>query len=369
MSVNHNPENQADRRPARIVHLLGGVRAIDIQAEVVRLQIGPKMQSLRFRTPKYEHLYQTLTAFGLTPIGVEFPRSFPDRDDLASDWDCFFPTLGFRVMDERQEWSNIRHTAGRSGDHSAYDIASRCVTYLDLLNFRLMQLSASYNRMLRSSIAGNASPGQLTSNAYMREIDAAVHAFVADAGSFRDLIAEIVWRIIIKGDGKVTRFSSFLKRAEGASSASAKELIEAGGSGGWIHNLSNLRNDIVHVAPVGRAASFHYCQVREVRFAGNFRISILHYPLLAANETVWENSTHDLLFTQENEAAIKVALAEYQAYVDSSIDGLQYAWQTIQRLAELLTRVRIETGLRGEMATITDKDLVGEITIHRSGGP
>lgn len=369
MAKKPEPEGKKEWKPARIVHLLGGLRAVDGRAESVLIQIAPNRQLLRFATPKYEQLYATLGGLSQTAIGVEFPHPLTWEGRMAADWECFFPTLGFRVMEERRAWSNIRHSASRSGEAQVYDAASRCVTYLDLLDIRLMELSSAYNRVLRAGIAEDTKPGHLFSNSYMREIDAAIHAFVADAGSFRDLIAEIVWEFAIRGDGEVTRFSSFIKKAKGTSSPVGAELLEAGEGEGWLSILTDLRNNIVHVAPVGRSAGFHFCEVREVPCGRVNVVPTLHYPLLSANGKIWGGAAKDMVFTSENEPAIKAALAEYKEYLAGSIDGLTYAWQTIQRFAELLTRIRTETELHGETPTITDKDIIGEVKVHPPSKP
>ena len=369
MAKKPEPEGKKEWKPARIVHLLGGLRAIDGRAESVLIQVAPNKQLLRFATPKYEQLYATLGGLGQTAIGVEFPHPLTWQGRMAADWECFFPTLGFRVMDERRAWSNIRHSASDNGQHDEYDSSTRCVTYLDLLSIRLLELSEAYNHALREGIADESKFGQLFSNSYMREIDAAIHAFVADAGSFRDLIAEIVWKFALKGDGEVTRLSSFLRKAKGTTSPVGAELLAAGEADGWLNILTELRNNIVHVAPVGRAAGFHFCELRKFSCGAESSVPVLHYPLLDANGRVWDNASHNIAYMSKNPPAMKAALASYKDYVASSIDGLTYAWQTIQRFAELLTRIRAETGLHGETPTITDKDIVGEVKVHLPSKP
>lgn len=52
MAKKPEPEGKKEWKPARIVHLLGGLRAIDGRAESVLIQIAPNKQLLRFATPK-----------------------------------------------------------------------------------------------------------------------------------------------------------------------------------------------------------------------------------------------------------------------------------------------------------------------------
>lgn len=356
--------NQPDRKqPPRVVHLLGGLRAIDVRSEQVVVQIAPNLPVLAIKTPEYAHLYAVLSRLSLTPIGVEFPNGLTMEGRMPPDWQAFFPGMGFRLMDERNAWSNIRHSASRDGEHAIRLVASKCVTYLDLLNIRLLQLSAAYSRTLRAQMFDGGKPHGFFSNGYMREIDAAVHAFLSDAGSFRDLVAEIVWRFVLKEPGQVTTLATFLKKAKGSSLPLVRQILEAGKDGSWLHSFSELRNNIVHVAPVGRSQTFHYCELREIAVGADSKVPRLHYAVLGKDGRIWQDSGEDTDFN--NEAAIKAALEQYRAYFADSIDGLSFASQTIERMMALLTQVRAATGFKGKMMTITDDDIIGDIKVTR----
>ncbi len=356
-------ENANSERPMppRLIHLIGGLRAVDAGVDKVFIQTSGAQRLLEFATPNYAQLYAVLRRFGLPPIGVEFLRG-PSLDGLiAPGWQSFFPKHGFRLMDERQAWAEIRHLASRDGNGEVVKIASKCVTYLDLLNIRLRQLSNAYNGCLRESWAGEQKYNRLFSNSYMGEIDAAIHAFVADTASFRDVISEIVWRFVLNEKAPITRFSSFRKNARDHSHELAQELLEAGRDDSWLGRFSMLRNNITHVAPVGRSQTFHFCEVRAVKVGPSASAPSLHYPVLARDGTLWQDNAADLRFSSDNEDAIKSALEGYREYLVESVDGLTYAWELLERIGELLTRVRLATGLRGEMPHITDADIIGEI--------
>jgi len=349
------------KQPPRIVHLLGGLRAIDVRAEQVIVQIASNLPVLAIQTPAYAHLYAVLGRLGLIPIGVEFPHALTMEGRMPPDWQAFFPAMGFRLMDERNAWSNIRHSASRDGEHAIRLAASKCVTYLDLLNIRLLQLSAAYNRTLRAQMVGGGKPHGFFNNGYMREVDAAVHAFLSDAGSFRDLVAEIVWRFVLKETDQVTTLATFLKKAKGSNLPLVQELLEAGKDGGWLHSFSDLRNNIVHVAPVGRSQTFHFCEVREVTAVANAMVPSLHYAVLNKDGRIWQDLSDETDFNDKE--AIKAALEQYRTYFAESIDGLAFASKTIERMMALLTQVRAATELKGERMKITDADIIGEIKV------
>lgn len=326
------------------------------------MQIAADLSLAKFPTPEYAQLYAKLMKRGLSVIGVEFVSRDTYEGSRAPDWQCTFPATGFELRAELMAWSEIRHAAYADNRPDIADVAARCKTYLDLLSIRVWQLSKAYNQMLRAWRVGDGKIGHHFGNTFMPHIDAAMHGFLSDAGSFRDLIAEIAWRFLLGGDASVTTLASFLKKAKASTDPIAQEIIAAGQDGQWLKRFTDLRNDIVHVAPVGRSSSFHACQVREHDCGNGIKLPALHYPILAADGTVWKGEGEP--FDHNDEPAIIAALQRYDEFLSSSIDGLDYAWRTLGQFVELLRKVRGGTGFRGEMMTITDDDIIGEVTFR-----
>ncbi len=347
----------------RIVHLLGGLRAIDLREDKVLIQIALERPLIEFATPKYPQLYSSLKQLGLTPIGVEFPHTASLKGLSPSDWQCFFPTSGFLLMDERRAWSEIRYLAIKEGKFDVVEVAANCTTYLDLLDIRLMQLSVAYNASLRSQNLKTSEDNFLFSNGFMREIDAAIHGFVADTGSFRDHIAETVWHHILEQSEPLGTFSSFLKKIKTNLHKVAVQLSSAGQKGEWLYNFSTLRNEIVHVAPVGRSSEFHFCQLRNQICDPSLTLPFLHYPILDSDNTVWTADDGKKAIYSQDEAAIKAALKQYSNYVENSLDGLAYASQTLEHMVKLIRDVRVASGWKGKIPTLTDADIVGDVEI------
>lgn len=314
-----------------------------------------------FAAPKYAELYQSLISLGLVPIGAEFVYDQSYRGMDAPDWECAAPAGGFQMLAERRIWSDIRTAAFTDGNRLVADIASRSKTYLDLLSIRILQLSNAYNQALRA--ARDVKPDHFFGNRFQPYIDAALHAFVADAASFRDLIAETVWRTILGGGPEVTTLSSFLKKAKQNPHPLATSILAEGQAGGWLKILSDLRNEVIHVAPVGRSQSFHFCQAREVP-CGEKKLTLLHYPLLAEDGSIRRGDDDDFVDFSD-EAAIRANLEEYRAYCATSIDGLRYAWETTGKLVNLHREARLAASFRAERVTITDADIIGPVTVLR----
>ncbi|WP_438731068.1 hypothetical protein ACR9YC_05740 [Parasphingorhabdus sp. DH2-15] len=357
-------KDSLSHRHPRIVHILGGLRAVDFGRENVTVAISPEIALLKFPTPEFSQLYRYLNNLNLVPIGVEFPNSLTAERKAPADWQSLFTNTGHLLMTERRAWSEIRHYAAAEANEETFRVASKCATYLDLINIRLFQLSNAYNRTLNGRYLNGWQANHLCSDGFMGEIDAAVHAFAADSGSFRDLIAEIVWRYILKENATVTTLGTFIKKSKNHDNGLAQEILTAADDGGWLKSLSNLRDSIVHIAPFGMSDPFHEYQVRELILNEATKIPRIHYPLLKKSGTVY---TKEEAFPPNNdEDSFHKMVSDYNSFVNESIDGLTYAWQQIERLGSLLSRVRIATDLKHKPITITDDDVVGDIKVHTS---
>ena len=201
-----------------------------------------------------------LNGLSLAPLGCEFVNEASYQGLQPPDWEITSPKGGFAILAERNDWNNVRSAKIKIGEFETADIAARTSTYLKLLAIRLLQLSQAYNNML---ICWAESPTQLTGhlidNAYMNYVDAAVHGFVADAASFRDLIAESIWRLFLRREPNVTTLTTFIKQAADSSCPLTQSVLDAAREGGWLFNFSKLRNDIIHVAPIGRGSGKRMC--------------------------------------------------------------------------------------------------------------
>jgi hypothetical protein len=195
-------------------------------------------------------------------------------------------------------------------------------------------------------------------NTFRRYIDAAIHAFVGDAASFRDLLAETTWRLVLRGTEPVRKLSAFLRAAKSTNQPIAQEILEASNEGGWLKGLTDLRNHITHVAPVGRGSSLQFCQPRVLTIASEVQVLCMHYPLLDESGAVRE---HPFPVDKEK-TAIKKALENYKSFADTSQDALQYAWVTLNKLVQLFAEVRSVCALRSEIPHLTDADIIGKPT-------
>lgn len=315
------------------------------------------MPVLEFPAPEYAYVGAHLRGLGFDVVGIEFVSHRTITKESAPDWTCISPNGEPRARLERQAWAEVRHAASRDNDTVSRYAAARAQTYVGLLGIRSWEVSSSYNNALNSWYLGGAQRGRLYSNGFLSRIDAAVHAFIADACCFRDLLAEMVSRCVLCHEKPVTTLSGLLKRLQDEPHPLAIEIKTAGEDGGWLKNLTELRNNIMHVAPVGRSSSFHDFSIR-FSHPGNradLEAPSLWYPLLTPQEALPPEPVEP---DWNDEDEIRAALDGYWAFHQESLDGLSYLWRTFDKLLRLGEDIRVAAGFRREMPTITDDDVI-----------
>ena len=293
--------------PPRIIHLPGGLRALDGGSDTISVQVNTTMQLARFDAPPYAQLCSILAGLGLSTIGIEFVNASTYAGHYPPDWEIAAPTGGFVAMEERNQWRSIRHAAHTAGDHALADMAARSASYLSMMAIRLIELSNRYNLMLANWMRGDRKPGRLFVDLNLPYIDAAIHAFVADAGSYRDLLAEITWRVVLGKTPKIRKLAKLIREEAATGHPIAASLIAGASGTGWLKQFGDLRDVIVHVAPIGRNTDMHSCTVRERRF-GQGDVPTLHYPLLDADGSVHRA---DDVFDISSNSAAREGIARY----------------------------------------------------------
>lgn len=348
--------------PPRLLHLPGGLRLLDERTDKIVLQLHARKVYATIATPEYSQVYATAAQIGLPTIGVEFPTLDTLRGVAAPDWQAASPSKGFALRAERNAWTQVKTLAHREGREFDADLANRAFTYLGLAAIRLFELSNCYSRALiafdhESDARQNI--GLLFGDGFVTSLEAAIHAFAADAASFRDLIVEAAWRLLAFGDQPVRKIERFLGQYASGTHPIGDELWSVA-KGGWLGQLSYLRNEITHAAPIG-GRGMRDCTVRAHQL-GDGILPRLHYPLFGSDGKLFDDAL-DADFVDDERA--RATIERYKAWSDSSVDALNYAWRVTDQLVELLARVRIASGIRGEMPSITENDIIGPVVLKR----
>lgn len=337
----------------RIFHILGGLRAVDNGRGDICVGVASNPRLCAIARPPKKQLYTVMCEANLQPIGGEIIYHLAQTiGAMPPTWETSYNGRT-KAKDARVMWANIRADTARRGQREICDLAGRITTYLELLSIRIRQLSDAYNATLNAHLINQSSikPG-LFSTIYMVEIEAALHAFFADAASFRDLLAESCWRLVLRQGGReVTRMRTFLNKAKNSSDPIAQELVRAGAAGGWIKNLTDVRNDIVHVAPVAQSQEHSFCDLRMVEVDQDGRVPILHYPLTQKDGSIRRPSDRFVDYSEKTN--VERSLEEYREFVKDSMDALENAWRTFSRLVELSESIRMDAGLTAGIPIIT----------------
>lgn len=350
--------------PLRLLHLPGGLRLLDERTDKIVLQLHARKIYATIATPDYSQVYATVAEIGLPTIGVEFPTLETLRGVAAPDWQPASPLRGFALRAERKAWSQVRTLAQREGRESGADLANRAVIYLDLAAFRLFELSNCYSRALIAfdfDSDARQKIGYLFHNGYGTALNAAIHAFAADAASFRDLIVEATWTLLEFGNHQVRKIERFLKHYTIGKHPIGDELMSVAENGGWLDQFSTLRNEITHAAPIG-GRGMRDCTVHAHQL-GEGILPRLHYPLFGSDGKLFDDA---LDVDPTDDALVCANIERYKVWSDDSVDALDYAWWVTDQLVQLLARVRMASRIRGEMRTITDKDIIGPV-VFKSG--
>lgn len=348
----------------RIVHLAGGLRAVDLNQDKVWIEVTPGYRLGSFPTPPYPQLYHALHQVGFRPIGVDFLTNHSFSDGAPPDWEVFRGGSGMYAMVAERAWSGVRYAASKSGSASLEALSSRTRTYLRLVPMRLRQISEAYNLSLARAISKPTAVelGNLFNNEWTGHIDAAIHAFLADAGALRDVLSETIWRTILgNDDNKVSSLSGLLRNTK-SETHPLVVYVQESAKDGWLFKLSDLRNHVVHVAPVADSQEHHMCELRALNGPTKVDIPSLHLALLDKMGSVrkLENTYVDY----NNEDAIKASLDNYVEYVKNSLDALNVCEEFCFQLVDLSTRIKNAGGFEEREMIVTAEDMAGPPTFY-----
>jgi hypothetical protein len=363
--MNSLGDQQREPVPAlRVVHLTGGLRAVDLNDGKVWIEISPDHRFGHFETPPYPQLYDVLQKLGFETIGIDFLENHVFAGAMPPDWQTFRLGSGCYDLVAERAWSHVGHAADQNSDLILKILAGKIRTYLRLIPIRLRQLSDAYNQSLRSAVSKPAPTeiGNHFDNGWTTYIDAAVHAFLSDASAFRDVLAETIWRIILKRESvAVTSIRGLIKHARSEDHPLVSTVLESTREG-WLRELSDLRNHIVHVAPVSQSQEHHFVELRGFEAPDGQTLPTIHLPLLSADGSV-RIPTREVI-PYRDEAAIMASLQSYVAYSAAGQDALLVCNGYCFKLVELAMNIKMAANLKEEEFVVTDADMAGPPTFY-----
>ncbi|WP_312626680.1 hypothetical protein [Scandinavium sp.] len=332
----------------RTVFLFGGpVASIEPQSDIVLLWPNTKDgKEVQIKLDKYEKLFYALNKYNLKIIGVEFttnysefsgesPRQFRGYIEQERHWSNW---------DATQKWSGIALSSFRNKNGLSYDLSNRISFQLTSINNRLKNLALSYQNQLNAlALKDNFKNGQRFQDGFTDLVYQEFHSFLFDAGILRDNLCEYVYHFsndgACKQDGKeITTAGGLLKVLKKMVVCTELEsyLKNEMGPGGWLFELGNYRDLVMHSAPINIASHRLYAIHESIALPGNKELLSVRFPLPANPEKLYgercKKSDFDKYIEHFKELS-RFSIEERGAY-----DCLEYA----HKVFGLLTNLSLE---------------------------
>ncbi|MCE2904082.1 MAG: YcnI family protein [Anabaena sp. CoA2_C59] len=249
----------------RIVHLVGGLKAINKTGSEVIIPLGSNDPMPTFSIDRYHDLPLNLISLGFKIVGIDYyetsqqikgyypPMWHPFHADQANNNSC---------LHAERNWSRLAYAAFKAEKMELMDICSRIAFEVRACNLRLRQLSEAYNVELWSLCEQQQfSPGKIeTLNSFSIYLE--THDLLRELCTLRDYLAEFVANFVLKSslntNDRIRLMNSLRKqilKVNITDNSLASELCEITNEsdGGWLAKLSAYRDLVVHYVPLGQA--------------------------------------------------------------------------------------------------------------------
>jgi hypothetical protein len=360
--------NPIDPWPSsRLFHLTGGVRAYNLEGPETDFEpmvLGDKV--CKIRVPNYASAYKHIESLGVQVIGVDFyTHALELKGEAPPHWRVF--SRGWPTATQAQQWAEISHAAFEEKNGHLWDLASRISQQVRTCDWQLRQVSQAYAAQLmgrykqKSIAAGSRFVDGFTNLAYI-----AIQSYLIDACTLRDYLAEFLahftWKQLLKAEevidsltGLRTKILLRVPRPDPLADFISTSIAD----GGWLRQLGEYRNLIVHTAPLAMAGGRWFATIEHRPFPESHMMPILRLPLPTNPSQLKKERSSGKLFTDFN--------AQFEAFTRAVkgqvpwVDGLDYLWTTHVQLADLAAQVASTSPVKGKMMTFDDSNIIGEI--------
>jgi len=362
---------------SRIVHLAGGCRAINTNNPGPTVDLHPittNGKQAGFTLPRYGAIYHSLQSLGLIIVGVEFySHVLEARGKVPPNWRPYHgtATTAWPWDETDMKWSHISHNAHKRKNGRLWDLASRISHQMRVCSWRLRQISEAYREQLFAKCDGSEfRRGQRFEDGFTWLAYLSIQSFLVDACILRDYLAEFSARFI---------YASHLKSARVAVTSMAglkKNILDtiadvdavtqflraATSDGGWLKELGEYRDLVVHSAPLAKAEQklFAVCDVIDIGESGG-SLPCVKFPIPENPQSISKmRATGGLFedFTLQFEAFVKAIASEMP-----NRDGLVYAHNVMSKLATLSAMLADKSPLPPEMMGFDESNIIGGVWI------
>lgn len=318
------------------------------QSDCVKIWPVSENGLIEITLSSYKELYQALNTLGLNIVGVEFTTTHDEFSDLSpKEFRGYIkqPKV-FCNWDAIQKWGGLSLSAFENKNGLSYDLAMKIRFQLSTLNKKLNDLFSSYQQQLKSVVLKDKfKHGQRFLNGYTDLVYQDFHSFLFDAGILRDNLCEYIYNFstdeYYKKDGKIVTTAGGLKKAINKSdnlNALGEYLKKEMSDGGWLFELGNYRDLVMHSAPICVANHNIYAIQEYISLNNGVRIPSVRFPLPANPEKIYNERSRKEFdkFIENFKQFNRLAIKERGKY-----DCLEYA----HKVFGLLSNLSLETAM------------------------
>ncbi len=357
---------------ARIIHLVGGFRAINNFDPIVEFAPNTLEGKIgQFKIGSYGAIYNSLKSLSIGIIGVDFYSHILEVEgSVPPNWRSFHRTKNTSWPTEElaQKWSNIGHAAFKNKHGQLWDIGSRIGYQLRVCDWRLREISEAYSNQLNARVKLNDfKVGQCFEDGFSWLTYLSLQSFLVDACILRDYLAEFASGFVYKdivdmGNCKITAMGPLKKKVLNKIKDNddfTKELRQETNRNGWITLLGNYRDLVVHSAPLAQAERklFSVCDKLAIDESGSLPIIRCPIPENPAQIlTSRSTGSHFADFDNQFNAFAKAANGDIPM-----IDGLDYASVVLGNLAKLSMLAADKSPLAPQIMVFNSSNIIGDV--------
>lgn len=359
---------------ARIVHLVGGCRAINDHDPVVRF-LPKTIEGIpwQIEASAYGAIYGILESLGFRIIGVDFYSHVSEVEGtVPPNWrsHCRTANTSWPTEETAQKWRNIGNAGFKRKDGLLWDTASRIGHQLRVCDWRLRDVSEAYSTQLQARLRrSDFKIGTRYVDGFTWLTYLSLESFLVDACILRDYLSEFAAEYVYKpmvglGNPRITAMGALKKKVLNKISdpdALTRELQAAASDSGWLTILGNYRDLVVHSAPLTQAKAKPFSLCDRLSIAEGAHMPILRCPIPenpAAILSARSTGGHFSDFENQFNAFAKAATGD-----GTTIDGMDYASEVLGRLANLASKIAERSPVAPEMMVFDSSNIIGGIRI------
>jgi hypothetical protein len=360
----------------RFVHLPGGCRAINGQDPVVFIEphiIGGK--KYQFEISTYGTIYKSLVSLGLRIVGVDFISHVLEANgSMPPNWRSFHKVGNtcWPTEEVAQKWRNIAHAAFVQKKGKFWDCGSRIGHQLRVCDWRLREISEAYRNQLFAKFRDNDFKiGQKYADGFTWLSYLTIQSFLVDACILRDYLSEFLSEFIYNKvedvvSQNITTMGILRKKVLNKITEPdnfTQELKADTGIQGWLTELGNYRDLVVHSAPLAQAEYklFSICDALPIVDVG--LLPIIRCPIPQDPATILSSRSKGHYF-EDFEKLFNLFIGA-DKWKEPMLDGLDYASNILGRLAILSEKIANKSPIEPQMPVFDESNIIGEVKITK----